>query len=86
MAWVMWALPEVEADFLAIYGREVDVMGETRDAGSLSGPRFLNLCAQLPYYSGAVAAAALRWHERAEREAQPLAVLMTNPDLEVSRG
>lgn len=82
----MWALPEVEADFLAIYNREVDLMGEEKDTAGFSGPRFLNLCSQLPFYSGAVAAAAIRWHQEAEAQAQPLAVLMTNPDLEVSRG
>lgn len=87
---MLWSLPEIEADLLAIYGKEVDLMADERDTGNLSGPRLLNLCTQLPAYSGAVAMAARRWvAENApepESEPEPLATLMLNPDLEVSRG
>lgn len=85
---MLWSLPEIEADFLAIYGREVDLMGDERDTGNLSGPRFLNLCMQLPAYAGAVAMAARRWaaENAPDPEPEPVATLMLNPDLEVSRG
>ena len=87
MAWVLWHLAEIEADFLALYGKEVQVMTEPRDTAGISGPRFLNYCQHLPLYRGAVQNAAIRMgEEEQEHEADPVASLMLNPDLEVTRG
>lgn len=84
---MLFTLPEIEADFLAIYRKEVQVMDRyQRDTAGLSGPRFLNLCEQLPHYKGAVQGKAIRWKQQdAEHDAEPIAQLMLDEDLEVGR-
>lgn len=81
----MWSLPEIEADFLAIYHRDVQLIEGPRSTPGLSGPRFLNLCEQLPAYSGAVRAAMIRWESEREGEAEVAGALMLDPDIEVTR-
>lgn len=88
MAWVIFYLPEIEADFLALYGKEVRIMQDTdRDTAGLSGPRFLNYCEQLGHYRGALRGAAERHahQEQSEAPQTTVAELMLDPDLEVSR-
>lgn len=83
---MLFTLPEIEADFLALYGKEVRIMNGERDTAGLSGPRFLNYCEQLPHYKGAVQAKAIRWKQQAEEhEADTVAQLMLDEDVEVSR-
>lgn len=88
IAWVVFYLPEIEADFLALYGKEVQIMsGAERDTAGLSGPRFLNYCEHLASYRGAVRGAAERLaQEQGEAPETTVAELMLDPDLEVSRG
>lgn len=86
MAWVVFYLPEIEADFLALYGKEVRIMDSNRDTAGISGPRFLNYCQQLGNYRGAVRAAAEQVAAEPEQVATTAAELMLDPDLEVSRG
>jgi len=82
----MWHLAEIEADFLALYGKEVRIMDRSdRDTGGLSGPRFLNYAEHLPVYSGAVRNAAMRMTEELGQEPETAAALMLDPDLEVTR-
>ena len=81
----MFHLAEIEADFLALYGREVALVGGDRDTAGIPGPRFLNYCEHLPVYSGAVRNTALRLNEEQGEEPEAAAVLMLDPDLEVTR-
>jgi len=82
---VTFHLAEIEADFLALYGREVDLLSTDQHTAGISGPRFLNYCEHLPVYSGAVRNAAARLAEQEEQEPETAAALMLDPDLEVSR-
>ncbi len=81
----MWSLPEIEADFLAVYHRDVRLIEMPRRTPGLSGPRFLNLCEHLAAYPGAVRMAALRWEQERESEAEVAGALMLDPDIEVTR-
>jgi hypothetical protein len=78
-------LAEIEADFLALYGKEVDLMGPDRSTAGIRGPRFLNYCEHLPVYQGSVRNAAARLAEQEEQEPETAAALMLDPDLEVTR-
>jgi hypothetical protein len=83
---MLWHLAEIEVDFLALYGREVRIMDrDDRDTAGLSGPRFLNYAEHLPVFSGAVRNAAMRLNEQLGEEPESAAVLMLDPDLEVTR-
>jgi hypothetical protein len=79
-------LAEIEADFLALYGKEVVLVADGMDTAGIPGPRFLNYCEHLPVYSGAVRNTAARLAEEDAQEAQTAAELMLHPDLEVTRG
>jgi hypothetical protein len=81
----MFHLAEIEADFLALYGKEVDLLDTDRSTAGISGPRFLNYCEHLPVYRGAVSNAAARLAEQESEEPETAAALMLDPDLEVSR-
>lgn len=81
---MLWYLPEIECDFLAIYGKDVDLLSAEPDTGSLTGPRFLNLALHLPNYAGALSARAAADIAAGGTEAQSRASLMLDPDLEVS--
>jgi hypothetical protein len=64
----------------------VVLVTDNMSTAGIPGPRFLNYCEHLPVYSGAVRNAAARIDEQEEQEAETVAALMLDPDLEVSRG
>ncbi len=82
---MLWHLAEIEADFLALYGREVSLVSGERHTAGIPGPRFLNYCLHLPAYRGAVRLAATRITEQLDEEPDTAAELMLDPDLEVTR-
>lgn len=69
-AWVLDHTDDIDADFLAVYGLDLDTY-------PISGPRYLALAYRLPVYQGVMATRVEA--ERADRPQQPVAAPEERP-------